>query len=174
VAFLVATALALPVVLVPTGAVAATDYLLMSRSALLARPVSGAAWTILHDIAIQSLGTPNLCDQDDDHHLRTLVAALVYARTGATNYGTKARAGVMATIGTQHVGCSGRTRGKAKVYLDGAYVATVDMYRSSYTARRVLFARNLADGSHTLPIQALGMSGHPTVAIDGMYLLNPG
>jgi hypothetical protein len=72
------------------------------------------------------------------------------------------------------VGPVGPTRGKSKVYIDGAYVATVDQYRSSYVPRRVLFARNLADGSHTVVIKALGTSGHPTVAIDHMYLLNPG
>ena len=72
------------------------------------------------------------------------------------------------------VGPVGPTRGKAKVYLDGVYVATIDAYRSSYAARRVLFARNLADGSHTLKISALGTTGHPTVAIDNVYLLNPG
>ena len=37
----VATPLSIPVALAPAPAVAATDYLLMSRSALLARPVSG-------------------------------------------------------------------------------------------------------------------------------------
>jgi hypothetical protein len=98
-------ALALPVVLAPRPAAAATDYLLMSRSALMALPVTGTAWANLHDVAIGSLGTPNLCDQDDDHHLRTLAAALVYARTGASAYGTKARSGVMAALGTLRAGC---------------------------------------------------------------------
>jgi hypothetical protein len=100
-----ALALALPVVLAPRPVAAATDYLLMSRSTLMSLPVSGTAWAKLHDVAIGSLGTPNLCDQNDDHHLRTLAAALVYARTGASAYGTKARSGVMAAIKTQRVGC---------------------------------------------------------------------
>jgi hypothetical protein len=72
------------------------------------------------------------------------------------------------------VGPVGPTRGKSKIYIDGAYVATVDQYRSTYVARKVLFARNLADGSHTLVIKAQGTSGHPTVAVDHLYLLNPG
>jgi hypothetical protein len=52
-----------------------------------------------------SLGSADLCDQNNDHHLKTLAAALVYARTGNTSYATKARNGVMAAIGTQDVGC---------------------------------------------------------------------
>jgi hypothetical protein len=86
-------------------AAAATDYLLMSRSELLARPTSGTAWNNLKSVANGSLGSPDLCDQDADHHLRTLAAALVYARTGTASYATKARGGVMAAIKTQKVGC---------------------------------------------------------------------
>lgn len=105
VSLLALAALALPSVISPRPADAATDYLLMSRSALMARPVSGTAWSNLHDVAVGSLGTPDLCDQNSDHHLRTLAAALVYARTGASAYGTKARSGVMDAIKTQRVGC---------------------------------------------------------------------
>jgi hypothetical protein len=86
-------------------AAAADDYLLMSRSALLALPTSGTAWSGLKGVADGSLGSPDLCDQDNDHHLKTLAAALVYARTGSASYATKARNGVMAAIGTQDTGC---------------------------------------------------------------------
>ncbi len=93
-------------VLVPTRASAATgDYLLMPRAELLSLPTSGTAWTELKKVADGSLGSPDLCDQNSQHHLRTLAAALVYARTGTASYGTKARAGVMAAIATQKVGC---------------------------------------------------------------------
>ena len=108
-AILVGFALSLPVAFAPTPVDAATDYILMSRSALLARPVSGNAWATMVDTAKQPIGGANLCDQNEDHHLRTLAAALVYARTGADNYGTKARAGVMAAIGTSVVGCGNAT-----------------------------------------------------------------
>lgn len=87
----------------PTSA--ATNYLLMPRSELLSKPTSGTAWSNLKAIAGESLGTPSLCDQDEDHHLRTLASALVFARTGSATHGTKARAGVMAAIKTQTVGC---------------------------------------------------------------------
>jgi hypothetical protein len=67
----------------------------------------------------------------------------------------------------------GPTRGKARVYIDGALVTTVDLYRRSFVARDVVFARNIGDGTHTLRIQALGTSGRPTVAVDELYILRP-
>jgi hypothetical protein len=124
VALLVATALALPIALVPARADAATDYLLMSRSALMARPVSGAAWANMREVAAGADGTPNLCDQDNDHHLRTLAAALVYARTGDARFGSKARSGVMAAIGTQRVGCNNATLALGRQL--AAYVLAAD------------------------------------------------
>jgi hypothetical protein len=124
VVLLVATALALPVVLTPARALAATDYILMSRSALLARPVSGTAWANLRAVADGSLGTANLCNQDEDHHLRTLAAALVFARTGIASYGVKARSGVITAIGTQRVGCSNATLALGRQL--GAYVLAAD------------------------------------------------
>jgi hypothetical protein len=67
----------------------------------------------------------------------------------------------------------GPTRGKARVYLDGNLVAIVDMYRSSFAARDIVFARNVSVGTHTLRIQALGTSGRPTVAVDELYVIRP-
>ena len=49
-----------------------------------------------------------------------------------------------------------------------------DASLSSHLPRRLVFARNLADSSHKLVIKAHGTIGHPTVAIDGPYPLNPG
>ncbi|MGP1673883.1 MAG: N-acetylmuramoyl-L-alanine amidase, partial [Candidatus Limnocylindrales bacterium] len=72
------------------------------------------------------------------------------------------------------VGPVGPTRGKAYAYIDGKRVATVNLYRSSFQARRIVLASNLSDGSHTLVIKTHGTSGHPTVAIDMVYILNPG
>ena len=93
----------------PAPAAAATDYILMSRAALMARPVTGTPWRNLKVVADGSLGTPNLCDQNSRHHLRTLAAALVYARTGVASYGAKARGGVIAAIKTLRVGCDNAT-----------------------------------------------------------------
>jgi len=122
-ALLVATTISIPVAFAPAPTAAATDYLLMSRSALLARPTSGTAWVNMREAA-QHPGTPNLCSLDNDHHLRTLAAAIVYARTGASAYGTKARAGVMAAIKTQRVGCSDATLALGRQL--AAYVMAAD------------------------------------------------
>jgi hypothetical protein len=63
------------------------------------------------------------------------------------------------------VGPVGQTRGKARVYLDGKLVGTVDTRRSAFKPRVTLFSRSWANvGSHTLTIQVIG-SGRP-VAID--------
>jgi hypothetical protein len=69
------------------------------------------------------------------------------------------------------VGPIGPTRGKARIILDGRLVATVDTHASTFRARDVIWAANLADGAHTLRIQVLGTSGRPTVAVDGLYVL---
>lgn len=108
-AMVMAVGLALPIVAGSAPAAAASTYILMPRSELLTRPTSGSAWANLRAVADESLGTANLCDQDEDHHLRTLASALVFARTGIASFGTKARAGVMAAIGTQTVGCNNAT-----------------------------------------------------------------
>jgi hypothetical protein len=64
-------------------------------------------------------------------------------------------------------GPKGPTRGKAKVYLDGQYVKTVDLYARHFDARNRLFTKSFADsGSHTLTIKVVGTRGRPVVSID--------
>ncbi len=64
-------------------------------------------------------------------------------------------------------GPAGPTRGKAKVYLDGTYVRTVDFHRGSFKARLGAFKASWkTSGSHTLRIVVIGSSSHPMVAID--------
>jgi hypothetical protein len=123
-------------VLIPSAALApadaATDYILMSRSTLLGRPVSGTAWANMKAVADGSLGTPNLCDLNAKHHLRTLAAALVFARTGTASYGAKARSGVMAAITTQRVGCDNATLALGRQLM--AYVLAADFAELGGTA----------------------------------------
>jgi hypothetical protein len=87
-------------------ATAASSYIVMPRAELLALPTSGTAWSGLKSVADAALSTPDLCNQNSQHHLQTLATALVYARTGVASYGSKARAAVMAAIQTQRDGCS--------------------------------------------------------------------
>jgi hypothetical protein len=114
------------------AAMASSDGILMPRSELATLPTSGTAWSALKAVADASLGTPNLCDQDSKHHLRTLAAALVYARTGVASYGTKARAGVMAALPTLVVGCHNATLSLGRQL--AAYVFAADYSDLSGTA----------------------------------------
>jgi hypothetical protein len=65
------------------------------------------------------------------------------------------------------IGPVGPTRGRARVYVDGQYVRTVDLRSSSFMARRALFTTSWSKaGSHTLRIVVMGTPGRPYVAID--------
>jgi hypothetical protein len=66
----------------------------------------------------------------------------------------------------------GKTRGKAKVYVDGIYVRTVNLYRSTFDARARLFRFGWkTSGKHTLKIVVAGTAGRPMVAIDDFVVL---
>ena len=84
-------------------------------------------------------------------------------------YATKA--GATATItfngtGIAWYGPLGPTRGKAKVSLDGKYVKTVDLRRSSFDSRAKVFQIRTKPGRHTLTIEVVGTRGRPMVAVD--------
>ena len=94
----------------------------------------------------------------------------------AVKYAT--RAGATATFtftGTRLIwyGPVGPTRGQAKIRIDGAYVQTVSLYRSSFSAREAVFSASWATaGQHTLVIEVVGTAGHPYVAIDELAVAN--
>jgi hypothetical protein len=77
----------------------------ISRAEIAARPASGAAWNAMKAGA-DAGGTATIADQDSDHDVNTLAAALVAARTGAAAYRDRAVAGIAAAIGTE---AGGRT-----------------------------------------------------------------
>ncbi len=65
------------------------------------------------------------------------------------------------------VGPKGPTRGRARVYLDGKPVRTVDLGSPTFQARAKLFGASWArPGRHTIRIVVLGTPGRPMVAID--------
>ncbi len=84
------------------------------------------------------------------------------------------RTGAAATMqftgtGIAWIGPVGPTRGAARVYIDGRYVTTVNLRKSSFHARIVLFSRAFpAGGTHTIRI-AVSSSGRP-VAIDELVV----
>lgn len=94
---------------------------------------------------------------------------------GAVAYATAAGASATFTFtGTQVTwnGPTGPTRGKAKVYVDGTYVKTVNLYRRTFDARATLFRTGWkAAGEHTLTIVVVGTKGRPMVAIDDFVVV---
>ncbi len=61
----------------------------------------------------------------------------------------------------------GPTRGKARVFVDGRLIRTVDLHAGSFDARRAIFSKHWnKTGEHTLKIVVVGTPGHPYVAID--------
>ena len=65
------------------------------------------------------------------------------------------------------IGPVGPTRGKARVYIDGKLVKTVNSYSPSFRPTRVLFQKSWSkNGTHRIKVVSSGTSGHPTVAID--------
>lgn len=58
----------------------------VDRAGLLSLPTSGTAWNNVFDAAQKSCGTPNLSDQEDPANVCVMAKALVFARTGQTNY----------------------------------------------------------------------------------------
>lgn len=103
------------------------DYLLMSRAAFMARPMSGPAWDALVDVADGPLGRPNLRNQDSQHGVRTLAVAMVYARTGNEAYRERAREAILGAIGTERRGAHNSALALGRQL--GAYVLAADFIR---------------------------------------------
>ena len=67
----------------------------------------------------------------------------------------------------------GPTRGQARIFIDGAYLKTVNLYASSFAARRAVFSKAWSKaGQHRLVIETVGTAGHPYVAIDELAYAN--
>jgi hypothetical protein len=69
--------------------------------------------------------------------------------------------------GVTWYGPTGPTRGRAKVYIDGRLVRTVDLRRPAFHVRSTVFAKRWSTArKHTVRIVVLGTSGRAMVAID--------
>lgn len=84
--------------------------------------------------------------------------------------GAKARLAFTGTA-VAWIGPIGPTRGKARVYIDGTLVKTVNTWASSFRASRVLFTKVWDRvGTHRITIVANGTAGHPTVGLDAFLV----
>jgi subtilisin family serine protease len=64
------------------------------------------------------------------------------------------------------------TRGKASIYIDGVYHATVDLYSATAAYKKVVYVGNWSvAGTHTIELRVSGTSGRPTVSLDGFLVL---
>jgi hypothetical protein len=150
----------------------------VNRVITLMRSVSGSVGTTSTKIVT----SPTSWITADDARLSDNAGAISYRSTwryasfssyslGHVKYAT--RAGATATLrftgtGIAWVGPTGPTRGSARVYIDGRYVRTVDLRRSTFRARSIVFSKALSRGTHTLVIRVVS-SGKP-VAIDELIV----
>jgi Transglycosylase-like domain len=64
-------------------------------------------------------------------------------------------------------GQKGPGAGRARVYVDGTYVRTVDAGSSTWVASTPLFSKSwTGSGTHVLKVVALGTAGRPSVVVD--------
>lgn len=64
------------------------------------------------------------------------------------------------------------SRGRVKVYVDGVYAATVDLYRVSTQYRALAWARTWTSSrTHTLRLVVVGTAGRPRVDLDALAVL---
>jgi len=89
---------------------------------------------------------------------------------GTVRYATGRGASARLTFtgrGITWYGPTGPTRGKAKVYVDGRLVKTVDLRRSGFHARAAVFSKRWSSARrHTIHIVVLGTTGRSMVAVD--------
>jgi hypothetical protein len=87
------------------------------------------------------------------------------------HYSTRIGASASLTFkgnGIAWIGPVGPTRGTARIFVDGKVVANVDLRRSTFQARKLIFSKALPAGTHTLKI-VVTSSGRP-VAIDELIV----
>ena len=92
---------------------------------------------------------------------------------GGSRYATSTGASVTFRFTGRAVGWISRTSsqlGNARVYIDGVSVGVYGLGGSS-AYRRLVFARNVTPGEHTLRIVVLGTSGRPRIEVDGFVVV---
>lgn len=94
---------------------------------------------------------------------------------GSLRYATGAGASARHTFTGRSIawlGSVGPDRGAVKVYVDGAYVTTIDTHAATAGYRRVLFGRSWgSSGVHTVKLVVVGTAGHPRVDLDAFEVL---
>jgi hypothetical protein len=86
-------------------------------------------------------------------------------RGAAARYRFTGRAvGLVSTLGA--------TRGKARIYVDDHYVATIDLKASATTYRSVVWSKSWTSrGTHTVRVVVVGTSGRPRIDVDAFAVI---
>jgi len=63
------------------------------------------------------------------------------------------------------------SRGKAKVYVDGVYVRTVDLYASTASYRVLAFARMFSYGTHSIKLVGAATAGRTRFDVDAFAVI---
>jgi hypothetical protein len=97
------------------------------------------------------------------------------ASNGRLHASTRAGASVEFKTTARTIAIVGRKRtgnGRAKIYVDGVYVKTIDFYRSSTQSKVVVFNQSWpTNGLHSVKLVVVGTSGRPRVEVDAFPIL---
>ena len=97
------------------------------------------------------------------------------ASNGTMRTSTRAGASVEFKRDARAIGVVGRqgpTSGKARVYVDGVFIQTIDLYRSTSRSKVVLFSRSWSTpGVHSVKLIVSGTSGRPRVDVDAFPVI---
>jgi hypothetical protein len=70
------------------------------------------------------------------------------------------------------VASRGPDHGKAKVWIDGAYIGSIDLYAATAQARQIVFAWHWTSlGTHLIRIENVATAGRPIIDCDGYAVL---
>jgi hypothetical protein len=94
----------------------------LTRAEVRQLPQHGPAWGQVKELADEAMGHADLSDQNSEHDIHVLAAALAWARTGDERYRRKVAAGVADAVGTER---RGRTLALARGLV--SYVVAADL-----------------------------------------------
>jgi len=96
------------------------------------------------------------------------------ASGGSTRYATTKNASVSMTVtgsGFAWIAPKGKTSGSARVYIDGAWITDVSLYRSTTLSKTIVYSvRWATSGTHTIKVVVLGTAGHSRVDLDAFIV----
>lgn len=94
---------------------------------------------------------------------------------GATKTSSRIGASMTYTVSGRAlawVAPKGSRMGRAKVYVDGVYKGTINLYQTASSYRQVAFQYAWpTSGSHTLKLVLVGPASHPRVDVDGLIVV---